>query len=102
MILSATEFKAKCLAILERIRATGEKVTVTKHGIPIADVVPAGAGGRSPQDELQGTVKVLGDILGPALPAGAWEVESSRGEAPAHVAGGARDSRRGPRRRQRR
>jgi prevent-host-death family protein len=78
MKISVTEFKAKCLAIFERIRETGESVTVTKHGIPVAEVVPPYPGkARSPQDELKGSVRVLGDIVRPVLPPSSWEAERS-------------------------
>ena len=78
MVISVTEFKAKCLAILERIRATGERVTVTKRGVPVAEVIPPShAKTHDPQKELKGTVRVLGDLLEPVMPPGAWEAESA-------------------------
>lgn len=40
-IVSVTEFKAKCLAILEDIGAHGGVVTITKRGRPLATVHPA-------------------------------------------------------------
>jgi prevent-host-death family protein len=40
-IVSASEFKAKCLDILDRIRSRElERVVVTKRGIPVAVLVP--------------------------------------------------------------
>ena len=33
-------FKAKCVAVLERVRSTGDPVLVTKRGRPLAKVVP--------------------------------------------------------------
>jgi prevent-host-death family protein len=40
-IVSASEFKAKCLDILDRIRSKEwERVVVTKRGVPVALVVP--------------------------------------------------------------
>jgi PHD/YefM family antitoxin component YafN of YafNO toxin-antitoxin module len=30
--INASEFKAKCLAILDEVAATGEMVTILKHG----------------------------------------------------------------------
>ncbi len=76
MIIAASEFKAKCSSILERIRKTRETVTVTKHGVPIVDVVPSVLKPRRfPQDSLEGSVRILGDIVSPALPPEAWEAE---------------------------
>ena len=50
-MVGAAEFKAKCLAILEEVQATGTSVTVTKRGKPYAVVKPVPSandgGGRS-------------------------------------------------------
>lgn len=68
--INISEFKAKCLAILDEISRTGEGVTILKRGKPIARVLPPTPGqGAYPQLELRGTVEVLGDIVGPAVPA---------------------------------
>ena len=69
-----SEFKAKCLAILERIARTGERVTILKRGKPIAQILPAVPGGDAyPQQTLRGTVEFVGDIVGPVVPAQDWE-----------------------------
>ncbi len=74
--ITATEFKAKCLAILDRVARTGERVTILKHGRPVAQLVPPTAeSGVSPQEGLRGTVRILGDVVGPVLPPQAWEAE---------------------------
>ena len=39
-MVSATEFKAKCLALLDEIGQTGSTITVTKRGRPMATVGP--------------------------------------------------------------
>jgi prevent-host-death family protein len=36
----AGEFKARCLALLDEVAATGETLVVTKRGRPVAEVVP--------------------------------------------------------------
>jgi len=77
--IRASEFKAKCLAILDEVEKTGEPVTILKRGKPVARLVPPTRGeGKYPQDSLKGTVTILGDVIEPVLPAEAWEVE--RGE----------------------
>ncbi|MDE3196358.1 MAG: type II toxin-antitoxin system prevent-host-death family antitoxin [Acidobacteriota bacterium] len=43
LVISATEFKAKCLAILDDVQKHGNTVTVTKRGRPVATVGPAQA-----------------------------------------------------------
>jgi prevent-host-death family protein len=76
--INASEFKAKCLAILDRVARTGERITILKRGRPVAQLGPAlGAGERYPQDALHGSVRILGDITGPVLPPEAWEAESA-------------------------
>ena len=39
--ISAAEFKAKCLALLDDVAAKKETLIVTKRGKPVARVVPA-------------------------------------------------------------
>jgi prevent-host-death family protein len=41
--VSASEFKAKCLAMLDEVAATGEEIVVTKHGRAVAHVSAATA-----------------------------------------------------------
>ena len=38
--LGAAEFKARCLELMDRVRETGMEYIVTKHGEPVAKVVP--------------------------------------------------------------
>ncbi len=40
MKMNATEFKAKCLAVIDRVHAQRESVTITKHGRVVATLVP--------------------------------------------------------------
>jgi prevent-host-death family protein len=37
--IPAGEFKAKCLALLDEVAATGEEIIVTKRGKPVARLV---------------------------------------------------------------
>lgn len=73
--MSATEFKAKCLALLDEVRETGEGLLITKHGSPVARLVPVAGEAEYPQSGLAGTVETLGDVVSPVLPPEAWEVE---------------------------
>ena len=72
--INASDFKARCLAILDRVRETGERVVILKRGQPVAELGPAS---RSlveyPQTELKDTVTIVGDIVAPALPEDYWE-----------------------------
>lgn len=88
--MSATEFKAKCLAILDEVAQTGEVVTVLKHGRPVAQVVPAVPRSSGyPQDDLAGTIEFLGDVVAPVMEASAWEAEGGTEVGGTEVGGGA-------------
>ena len=72
--IDASDFKARCHSILDRVRATGERVVILKHGQPVAELGPATQSlARYPQLELEGTVTVVGDIVGPVVPENHWE-----------------------------
>lgn len=67
MKIPAGQFKAKCLQIMDEVEASGEAVTITKHGRPVARLVPA----RPTEDDrkvsafgfMKGTVVIQGDIV---------------------------------------
>ena len=72
--LNASDFKARCLAILDQVRDTGEPVLILKRGKPVAQLVPARSQtARYPQDDLRGTVRIIGDVVAPAVPEEDWE-----------------------------
>jgi prevent-host-death family protein len=45
--VSAATFKATCLELMDRVRETGEEFVVTKHGRPVAKLVPYDAPERA-------------------------------------------------------
>ena len=76
--MNASEFKARCLALLEEVQQTGEIITILKRGKPVACVSPAREiTSGYPQDALKGTVKILGDVMEPVIAPEAWELEKS-------------------------
>ncbi len=64
--IKASEFKAKCLALMDEVAATGETIVVTKNGEPVADLVPHKP---AKKPELFGVwkdrVTIIGDIISP-------------------------------------
>ena len=38
--LKASEFKARCLKLMDEVQKTGEEIVITKHGKPISKLVP--------------------------------------------------------------
>lgn len=81
-VVTATEFKAKCLNILDEIAQKGSKITVTRRGRPIAVVGPAPADSwKSPENSWAGKITIVGDIVdteGHLL----WEVTSGENSQP--------------------
>ena len=78
--LSSTEFKAKCLAVLDEVARTGEPVTILKRGKPVAQLVPPVPREQGyPQHQISwGQLGYKGDIVEPPLPADAWDALSKR------------------------
>jgi prevent-host-death family protein len=75
--IAVTQFKARCLSLLDEVARSGQPLEVTKHGKPLARIVPtAAANAIYPQDTLAGTVRILGDVVGPVVPQSRW---SARG-----------------------
>lgn len=64
-IVIAFEFKAKYLKLMDEVAATGEPVIITKHGVPVAQLVPEVQKPETLFGALQGSVIILGDIVGP-------------------------------------
>jgi prevent-host-death family protein len=63
--VGAFEAKTKLSMLLERV-AQGEEIVITKHGKPIARLVPAGTGNRERVDEAVAELRALrrGTTLG--------------------------------------
>jgi prevent-host-death family protein len=51
--ITASQFKAKCLRLLDEVAETGETLIVTKHGKPVARVEPP----LGP-DDLRGSARI--------------------------------------------
>jgi prevent-host-death family protein len=64
-----SEFKAKCLSLVDQVSKTKTRLVITKRGTPVAEVVPI-----SPEldrkkwlGSMTGTAKILGDIISPVI-----------------------------------
>ncbi len=76
--INASNFKTRCLAILDEVNRTGQPVTILKRGKPVAQLIPpTQPAERYPQQALSGSVKILGDIVEPVLAPEDWEAESN-------------------------
>lgn len=69
----ATEFKAKCLELMDRVAERRECFVITKRGKPVAKLVPVE---REPKEPLFGRLRDLvdevGDITSPVVPPEVW------------------------------
>lgn len=69
--LSVSKFKATCLAVLDEVSRKKKKIIITKHGKPIAEIVPVNH--ENKDIPLKETVTFLGDILAPVAQDD-WEI----------------------------
>ena len=74
--ISISEFKAKCLALLEQVRRTRKPLRITRHGKPVAEVNPPSRefSRADMAGSLKGKTRILGDIISPATEEDEWEV----------------------------
>lgn len=63
--MKASEFKAKCLKVMDEVAETGEPVVVTKNGVPVARLVPEKKPVKTLFGALKGSVTISGDVVGP-------------------------------------
>ena len=72
--IPATEFKAKCLALMNRVAERQESFIITKRGKPVARLVPLK---RKAESSIFGWLRtrgsIQGDIVSPAAPPESWE-----------------------------
>jgi prevent-host-death family protein len=61
----AGEFKARCLKLMDEVRATRRPIVITKRGKPVAKLVPVEEERPSLYGRLKGTVTIHGDIFSP-------------------------------------
>jgi prevent-host-death family protein len=72
--IAISKFKATCLAVLEKVRKTGEPVLVTRFGQPVAQISPPKVAKRVPRlGAGAGTMEILGDIVSPISDESDWE-----------------------------
>jgi len=65
--MTATEFKAKCLALFDKVEETGESIQITKRGKVVAKVIPLAGECRKGLKAgfAKGKMKILGDVMAP-------------------------------------
>ena len=63
--ISAAEFKATCLDLMDEVDRTGAPIIVTKRGRAVAQLAPVRARVRSAFGLLKGRIVVRGNIIDP-------------------------------------
>jgi prevent-host-death family protein len=73
--IAISEFKAKCLALLDQVCKTKKPIRVTRFGKPIAEVIPpSSVQGRAAWiGSMKDSVDIVGDIISPASEESEWE-----------------------------
>jgi prevent-host-death family protein len=61
--INASDFKARCLRVLDEVQATRHEVVITKRGKPVAKLGPIGAARGSLRGAWKGMARIHGDIV---------------------------------------
>lgn len=69
--INASKFKEQCLALLEDLDPEG--IVITKHGKPVARLIPASSDCAGLIGSMKGKIKVHGDILSTGIK---WDAQS--------------------------
>jgi prevent-host-death family protein len=74
--VAISEFKAKCLSLIDEVQKTKKPICITRFGKPVAEVSPpsAKAQGSDWFGSMKDEIQILGDIISPANDADEWEV----------------------------
>lgn len=69
--MGAAQFKEQCLSVLDHIGPEG--LVITKHGKPVAKLIPVEAESSALIGSLKGKIKIKGDIRSTGL---RWDAQS--------------------------
>ncbi|MCE5293269.1 MAG: type II toxin-antitoxin system Phd/YefM family antitoxin [Chlamydiales bacterium] len=72
--IPAGKFKAECLKIMDDVQSKKIHIIITKHNVPVAEMVPIEDKPRSSFGWMSGTGEILGDIMKPIDEA--WDANS--------------------------
>lgn len=67
--VAISEFKAKCLSLLEEVSKTKIPLRVTRRGKAVADVIPpvTGSADKDWIGSMSGCIEITGDIISPII-----------------------------------
>ena len=70
--MAAGAFKTNCLAVMDEVQAKRVTVVITKHGKPVAKLVPVNAEDDDIFNFMGDKDAVVGDVVSPALSPDEW------------------------------
>jgi prevent-host-death family protein len=65
MNIPAAIFKAECLSLMDEVARTGKPIVITKHGKPVAQLVPIPAQSETLFGYMKDTLTIKGDLITP-------------------------------------
>lgn len=65
MKIPAGEFKTHCLQLMDKVKLQREEIVITKHGKPVAKLVPVDEHSLPVLGFLKNTVNIQADIVKP-------------------------------------
>lgn len=74
--IKASEFKAKCLKLMDQVASSGQELVITKNQKPIAKLTPYRQRPKTLLGIDKGKIEITGDIVSPVE--ADWKVDSSR------------------------
>ena len=63
--VSASQFKARCLGLMDAVASSGEPVVITKNGVPVAELHPCRGARRPTPFGLHPGTQLIGDVIAP-------------------------------------
>jgi prevent-host-death family protein len=63
--VTATEFKSRCLALIDEVRRTRHPLRITRHGKPVAEIVPPSETAGQDSNPLKGSILFQDDLISP-------------------------------------
>ncbi len=67
--VAISDFKAKCVGLLDQVHRTRKPIRITRRGQPLADVVPPSPSVRKGHwlGSMKGRMEILGDVVSPVI-----------------------------------
>lgn len=73
--IKASEFKAKCLKLMDEVAESGQEIVITKNGNPVSRLAPYRAKPKTLFGRDRDRIRILGDIIEPIDVE--WEAEAN-------------------------